>query len=432
MTDDKKIKVLIIGSKDHPLADSCIEWQEDWKIPYLGDFHIVIINLQTLEKSLLGRTSIRDSFNKIRKQINEVIWANTSIFCITAPKIVYPIGTMEFSNYDWCPIDFNINNDFKGSEFNSEDLKEKKEDSYLRYVMSWSHYFETYDIKRYRLQYRRKVNIRFISNLRTLSNKFISFKIQLLEYNEGEYDIMEDVIYSRYLLFYPPTTSIEISKGIDILLEQLKGKKKEITLPPWTEPILLPGEKELLVSIEESETIIKQKLDYIEKEKIKLQKLQRLKGLFTEDGVVLEEIVEEAFRFLGIKLEKVEGNKEDRIFKFHEDIIPIEIKGRNASIPEKDLTQLIGRLGDIQPPKNLEARGVLIGNHYKDTPLNEKLEGRNKAFEPNVEEKAKTWNISLLSTLELFKAVRKKLEGEDIEETFFNRVFNQTGVIKID
>jgi len=83
-----KKKILVIGSFNHQLADKCISWGEIsiGLYPYLGDYHTVIINLQSLHDSDLTE-SIQEQFNKIRSQINEIIWANTKVICITAPTI---------------------------------------------------------------------------------------------------------------------------------------------------------------------------------------------------------------------------------------------------------------------------------------------------------------------------------------------------------
>jgi len=424
-----KSDILVIGSKGHKLAN-CVDWTD--KIPYLGDYLSVILNLSTLTEVALGVISSKKHYvlEKMRDEINEIIWEKARIICI-ANKHIYFYNSKQgrsFSNYDWCPIKLSLRNE-KGEKFN------KKKEGYLSYVDSWSFFLDwDLDKKEILSHYKQQTNRNYalpemFNLLGNLANKPVAFRLRTLEYNLDYHKRATDIVTSNGIVFFPPTTKVSIEEGINFLTREISGyEEKEINLPPYVEKIKLKKEILLENNIESYNSTIVEASEKLESEKKELNRIIKFKGLLTEDGEKLEELVEEAISLFGIKLEKVDGKKEDRIFRFQDDVIPIEIKGKTASIPERDgLNQLIGRL-KYDTPKNFKTHGVLIGNHYKNTPLDESLNGRKRAFEQSVIDKAKIFNCGLISTLEIFKFVDRKLSGEDIEKEVIDRLFNTIGL----
>jgi hypothetical protein len=417
-----KKDIIVIGSKGHKHAD-CYDWND--VIPYLGDYYYIVLNLTSLTQKILESFSLssNDKLNKMRREINEIIWKDTEVFCITE-KICYAQDFgVTINNYDWCPVDLNIKAE-NGEKFNKE-IKE----GYLSYVKNWSHFLDkipvNIDGNRYQYQQEGAGFVLCEEMLCNRAGKPIAFLLEFVEIGDNSGDKT-----SKGISFYPPTTKIDVSQGIDCLINEkiLKVKTQEISLPTWIEKVQLEKEIQIREKKEECELRLAEELKDLEAYKKELNVLTRFKGLLTEDGDVLVTLVDEAFALFGIQLEPVEGYKEDRVFRHQEDEIPIEIKGLKGSIPLKGgLQQLISRLNK-DAPKNFKAEGVFIGNHYKETPLNENLEGRNVPFEPNVIEEAKDWHCSLISTLEIFKFVNRKLSGEDVDNEFRDRVFNTIGV----
>jgi hypothetical protein len=232
-------------------------------------------------------------------------------------------------------------------------------------------------------------------------------------------------------LFLPPPTEITVQKAIDFLLQIQKGIK-ESPLPEWANNISISGEDKLKKKLSKVETLLKKCEAKLDEYKSKLGDLTKFKRLLTTDGKELENIVEESLKFLGIEVRPGPEGKEDKIIidPGTNSEIPLEVTGKEKSIPENKLNQLIGRLADEERIQKIKCKcqGVLIGNHYKDEPLDSNLQGRKKPFEPNVVEKAKISKICLLSTLELFKAVNAKLAGEDVTD-FIKSIFNQPGEV---
>lgn len=424
-------KILVIGSINHPLADKCVGWYSCDSV-YLGDYHLIIINLQSLYESYLEDQEFHKKLGKMRAQINNIIFANTEVICITAPTInkgpyskdkngsYYPLT----SNYHWCPIYLNFVREF-GESFEEEPRK-----GYFRFITKWTHYLDSWSLGLYEFQQKGRVDIDFSFLLKNLAKKPIAFKITFVEYDSlyapGR---PKDPIYSHQILFLPPPTEITVQKAIDFLLQIQKGIK-ESPLPEWANNISISGEDKLKKKISKVETLLKKCEAKLNEYKEKLEDLTKFKRLLTTDGKELENIVEESLKFLGIEVRPGPEGKEDKIIIDPDtnSEIPVEVTGKEKSIPENKLNQLIGRLADEERIQKIKCKcqGVLIGNHYKDEPLDSNLQGRKKPFEPNVVEKAKISKICLLSTLELFKAVNAKLAGEDVTD-FIKSIFNQPG-----
>lgn len=439
-------KILVIGSKNHPLADFSISWDEIVKKPYLGDYHVVIVVVPTLVKKY-SENRFFVKFKEIREEINDVIWGNTEIVCITAPKryidkVYNKLTGKEYSsvtNYDWCPIKLNL------KQVEGESFEEKPQGNYFDFVEKWTHYLEEIEENQYLYQPRKRgyFCVKMTSILKNLAQKPIAFEIKIVEYNiKVEYNIrylhgerrkITDKISSNALKFLPPPTKITIDDGVNYLIQEIKGiKSKETILPKWTEKIPIIGEQEICKEIKEKEKLIKQLQQKLKEKESELAQKRRYKRLLTTDGEELEKVVEECLSFLGIKVKNPPKYKEDRIIidPSTNSEIPVEITGVKYSIPEVKLNQLIGRLSDAKRIEKIKCqnKGLLIGNHYKDIPLDGSLKGRRKPFEKEVIEKAKVSKIGLLSTVELFKAVNAKLAGKDTKN-FVKAIFNTPGEI---
>lgn len=237
------------------------------------------------------------------------------------------------------------------------------------------------------------------------------------------------------MVFLSPPTEISVQEAINYLLKQERGisETETIELPEWSKKILIAGENEIRKAIKEKEAL---KTQYEKELKIydsKLLELTQYKALLTEEGEKLENIVEKGFKILNVEVKPGPKVKEDRIIidPLSREEIPMEITGSEKSIPERKLNQLIGRLTDERRPKKIKCRGILVGNHYRTTPLNEYLQGRKAPFEPDVIKKAKVFNICLLSTIELFKAVNAKFQDKEVIH-FIRAIFDNPGELHFE
>jgi len=76
-------------------------------------------------------------------------------------------------------------------------------------------------------------------------------------------------------------------------------------------------------------------------------------------------------------------------------------------------------LADRIPSDIYKTRGVFILNPYRFEKPNKRI----NPFHPNILKKAKSWNIVLIETHELYKIAKEKLKGKTIKN-LEKRIFN--------
>jgi len=420
MTNKKKI--LVIGSKNHPLASKSVNWKE--KIPYVGDFDIVIFNLQSLDADIFKE--ILPKLETIKKDLTHAIGNNTEVICITQ-KTFFDNSIQPHTNYHWCPF-IPIFEEKEGEEFNNDDPKS----GYFKFVDKWSNIYVNCYSEDYKTQKRSHFELEKKSLLRNKANKILGIKIYIREF-EGESSYIYDQTYSNPITFLPPPTNSSCEVAINFLIDLYNYS--EFSLPQWAIDINLANEKEINDDINKNQQEITRLKSEIEDASKEIDELNKFKQLLTEGGEGatgdrLEDIVEEALEVLGIKVKKGKKGEEDRniLDPISGEEIPIEIGGMEKSIPEKKLAQLLKWITSKEDPKIIKTRGLLIGNAYSKIPLDKDLNGRPPAVESNVIKRAIACDISILPTIELFKAIKAKKSGEVVSD-FIQQLFNEIGLI---
>ncbi len=205
-------------------------------------------------------------------------------------------------------------------------------------------------------------------------------------------------------------------------MEGIVGRRRrgDFLTPPWAVKLRLPGEKE----VEEGAGRLRTGLQLAEDQ---LEKFRYFKALLTEQGPNLEEVVSSAFELLGMPLSRPAttgaGTREDFVYLEAGCRIPIEVRGHKKGMEEKDLNQLISRLGEAHQRGNNRCRGILVGNPL----LEEEPAKRRHAFETSLVEKALPWELCLLSTGELLEAVTSALRGEGKAKEFKTKLLDTVG-----
>jgi hypothetical protein len=221
------------------------------------------------------------------------------------------------------------------------------------------------------------------------------------------------------IVFYPKVS--DPHQGIKIILDELQvvGSEPE---PEWLGKFTLGNEADLLAQSIKLRAEIEEREQAIVQINMDQDVLKEYKQLLYQTGTPLEEIVEKSFELLGIKITSPSDKKiEDRLFIDGESIIPIEIRGKNSGLVEKDLNQLISRFADKPQTEAYKTRGVFVLNHFREIDPDK----RESPFHPNIVKKAAAWDVCLMSTHALYKLVKQKLEGgntDGLSALIFNTV----------
>lgn len=397
-------KVLVIGSTGHELATECVEWSDEF--PYLGDFDLIIVHVPSYVPDVGVEEQHRMA--RMREQLTDVMQANTSLVCIAAPPglgVYVNVGNGRAAvpcNYLWSPIAL------FPTQMSGHETVSVIPDEYFGHVSEWKYYFEK-DAWRAHKPWSARLGEALLTNK---ANKLLAFSLQPSRYG----------VTLAPISVYPPTRPPQL--GIDILLRRFLGHTptRNIRMPAWARSMRLPGESES----ERKADTLRASLSVVDRS---LEKYNYYKGLLTEQGRTLEDLVSNAFEELDVPLMRRQvtgaGLREDFVLSEGQFAIPIEVKGHRKGMSERDLNQLIARLGVPQEKPKYLCRGVLIGNPW----MEEKPSKRKKAFESSLVEIAGIYHIRLLSTRELLNAVVAKIQNDPLAGSFKKTLLSDSGIV---
>lgn len=167
--------------------------------------------------------------------------------------------------------------------------------------------------------------------------------------------------------------------SIKQLAIELRGNQNDFILPDWGKALSVPNEDEQLARLMELSEKAQQLEQEIRKQQERLVELESLKALFCGDGDVLEKQAQRVFVELGFDVASGAKGRDDVILKFGEDVAVVEVKGLGKSAAEKNAAQLEKWVVGYYDENQIDPKGILLINAFKDTPLNE----RNSAAFPH-------------------------------------------------
>jgi hypothetical protein len=203
--------------------------------------------------------------------------------------------------------------------------------------------------------------------------------------------------------------------------------------PKWSknEIYSLPGENEIINKISELEDKKKTLEEEIGRYILQQKEITDLGKLLYEKGKQLEMVTRKAFEKLGFTVSAYnEGDMEhDIILESEEGRIIGEIEGKDKNMLHIEKLDQLSRVIDEDFKNNQEmANGILIGNAFRHKDPQE----RKNIFSDKVRVSAKRKNIALLSTIELFYAVKNILsssdsDNEELKKKYREQIFNSMG-----
>jgi hypothetical protein len=422
----KPITIWILGSH-HLNADKCISWSE--LFPNFSNCDLLIVNLSTLNKEIIQKNE-QKLFNEGRRHIFDLL--------MTGEKQIIFILSNEQKTLDWLPI-APILRKIQFSEINEyttypdlEDYmsKVRKCDFYIKdYVVS--KYFDSMvnpgsaDCENYKFteDIRGQLDYKIIRKNEVLNKANQNVGVSITCIITDTYEIIarnyktEKRHYTGEMIFLPPPTDISVDQGIDLILNNILGINLKESPPIWEKSITLPS----LTTIEQE---INQKMDQKEKIVKEIQKLEKEKTdkifyrrLLWTIGPPLEDVVKEAFVFLGFpEIRKIRANNlEDWIIELkttsNYQYGIIEVKGSNKRTSQNDLVQCNKWVEDYVLLSK-KVKGIFVPNQCRlddiSTSINAKMH-----FEPNELDYAKTRNICILPSHEIFNAVAAKMKDSN-------------------
>lgn len=452
-------KVLIIGTYSAEGVDSFDWWQE---LPNIAECDTVILDttkilsfwsmagrVEQLEKNiyLLSDVSetderMRSNLGLVKRKLMEILEFPVSVYVLYCPEIlicqgpVYsnsPYGKRFMHTNDWCPLSIDTFAE-KGEIIY---VKDKSYEDYFRDFKGWEYYFTPDSLQIGELEEYYRHEWKVIPKLRAIATnkvekplavEFIPYFHPWVDEQHVSWKVLSEITGGSLVLL-PTADRYETAPLIEILLQ--RGKEFEETpQPTWVDDIEIPGEANLKLEIAAEKEKLKEVEASVTEKEASLHELRKHKRLLYDTGISLQDTCRLTFEELGAKTKPSEVTDEFIVEIDGKEAL-VEVKGNEKSIHKRDISQLITDRGQHLATTGQYIKGILVGNAWRHSRINERDTRDRPIFTDKVVEIAEDQNIGLISTTELFEAYRKTLEEPQHKQEILNKIISGKGVIKL-
>lgn len=422
------MKILLIGSKLNLANLLSYEWHNLPPKLNIADFDVIILNYVPLYDKKYSESIDIVSLPKWEQFARFIFSQNGNLFIIGKTNI--QIGNNPYlDGLWWLPFRPNIIDESGDTfDFIADHFK-----YYYKYVKKWDYCFKGWEstnteflnifMEEAGLFNVKKFNYQTNIIARNRYSFYLSFmfSISLIDHT-GKF-----LAKSSPITFLQSVTEISIDESILLILREEFGILKQEKRPLWLKDYFLPDEIKKIKKIDEIKNKINELNNILKRENKELNDIEYYKNLLFETGKdVLEPAVLKTLKLLGAIIKPVpeKGKEDGRIIDPFGREATIEIKGRSTSLRLKDVRQLHQWVSDRLLYEDKNTKGVLIANLFNHISPSK----RKNLFPDNCIKAAQNFNLCLLSTTQLFKALILKQENKFNEKKFWDSIFNQKGV----
>lgn len=104
----------------------------------------------------------------------------------------------------------------------------------------------------------------------------------------------------------------------------------------------------------------------------------------------------------------------------------LEIKGRKGPIKQEDVRQVVQWAADAKGRDGVDYTPLIVGNAYCETPPSQ----RGEPLAPNALEYARNSGVVVLTTVQVYEALRQHQEGNFDEAAFWKAVFSARATVQ--
>jgi hypothetical protein len=433
-------RILVIGSDGHGRTVLAHPWDQLPKTLNVADYEVVILNFAAFEDQALAEGFPVDRLPDESAMARLLFSRNSEIVAIGDPKtLIGPPSDSLPAHFDgrqradyWLPLTLPVEDNIgKSYSVASDDWRLFFDQlSGWRWILSSEPVpLATFDGAR---QYIAPVTDRASSLsfkatpvAETRFQKPIAIKLEF---------IAEQIVNSRpvpilpsgSVYWLPAPDRLSVSEAIDLLLRERYGIAEKVRAPNWIGDYPLPAEAPIGERIDELKgnlAALEEQLSTALDQAEGAAKPKRL--LFEKGRQTLEPIVRDALREIGARVEEPERDGiEDGLLFHNERAAIIEIKGREGGIKQSDIRQAVQWASDAKLRDGVPYKPLIVANPYCET----KLEERKEPLTGNAKSYAENGEVGLLTTVQLYEALRQyQLEELDID-AFWDAIFNAVGV----
>ena len=413
--------IWVLGSK-HPNAHKSISWLSAF--PNFANCDVLIVNLQSVGREQFSEREL-ELFGEARRYIFDLLMA-------AGEKEVFIISSSDQNLLEWLPIYPNIR-EIARVEIATHET-EPPISEYMRMVEDCPYYIHDFNVdyahdmtnpesgyhENYPFTSKARLylddfgsNVTAHSSVRNKAKQLVggSFRYEVRYGRRGEERFVSGVFH-----FLPPPTRCTPQQSIDIMVNALTGGELIESPPPWENKLDMPRLLEIRSQIVQKEEEKEKLIEDIKKLRDEEGKLVRFRRLLWTKGMPLENIVKEAFLFLGFsEIGKIrESNLEDWVIdlKFTSEYThgAFEIKGADKRTSLADLTQCNKWVDDYIVENRGYAKGIFVPNQNRLGDIRKNKEKR-EHFEDNELKYAGSREICILPSHEIFYAVVEKMKS---------------------
>lgn len=209
------------------------------------------------------------------------------------------------------------------------------------------------------------------------------------------------------------------------LVKRIKGADFDEQLPDWSNNYFIPSEREAKLQVESLKIEIELLSQELAERNQAISNLNKKKILFTGTGNNLETEIQNIFSQIGFEVLKPDGNRDDLIIKYNDQVAVVEIKGISGSAAEKHAAQLEKWVSDYFEKNEKQPKGILIVNAFKDLELRLRTE---KSFPDQMLKFSKQREHCLITTLQLLGLYYEIINNPPKKEELINSLFETIGV----
>lgn len=392
---------------------------------------------------------IKSNMEIIKRKLVEMMEFNFNVYVLFSPSVEithevewtrsFPGPSVQkkserfVSTNDWCPISVQT---FAESG-RTVRLNDESYEAYFKAFTGWKYYFVSQSVIIEELESCYDNKWKVVPHLNAIATNNLDKPIAVefsLAFHRWAHDEEEggwESIPKRRggtLVLLPVADQFHTESAVELLLP--RAREFEETPPPnWAGGIEIPGETSIKNEIAEQKKQLEAMASKLSEVEGSLRELQRFKGLLYETGLVLQELVRETLEKLGARTEPSIVSDEF-IISIGEEKALVEVKGVGKSMSKGDLGQLITDLGEHLKATGEGIQGVLIGNAWRNLPLDQRDTHDKPIFPKNVVKIAENQNIGLISTTELFKAYCDSLKDPGSKESTLPKIIRGKGIIR--
>lgn len=213
------------------------------------------------------------------------------------------------------------------------------------------------------------------------------------------------------------------------LADELKKGTGDIQLPAWTENYLLPGELEQRTNLNNLQGVLDHIRREIAQQQENLDKLRKYKLLIGGTGKAFDVEVRQVLEELGFTVKDGVLSRDDILLTYENRFAVVQARSIARSATITHAAQLEKCVSEYFTPHEIEAKGILVINAFKELSLDDRKE---PAFPGSMVSYSEKRNHCLLTSTQLLNLYLRVRENPDRRKAIIEKLFATNGVLHED